>query len=99
MRKRRATWGEGDSKGETVDTRLTGKFSTGVVEHTVLFGVDWQKADWTGARGAMVNPADIDIFNPVYTDQISAEVQAKVEAGMQAVVNGDIDLTTMFQPQ
>lgn len=40
--KRRATWGEGDSKGETVDTRLTGKFSTGVVEHTVLFGVDWQ---------------------------------------------------------
>jgi basic membrane protein A len=39
------------------------------------------------------------IFNPVYTDQISAEVQAKVEAGMQAVVNGEIDLTTMFQPQ
>ena len=39
------------------------------------------------------------IFNPVYTDQITPEVQAKVEAGMQAVVNGDIDLTTMFKPQ
>ncbi|MCB0148376.1 MAG: BMP family ABC transporter substrate-binding protein, partial [Caldilineaceae bacterium] len=37
------------------------------------------------------------IFNPVYTDEISPEVQAKVEAGMQAVVNGEIDLTTMFK--
>ena len=39
------------------------------------------------------------IFNPVYTDEITPEVQAKVEAGMQAVVNGEIDLTTMFKEQ
>nr|WP_275584533.1 TonB-dependent siderophore receptor [Stenotrophomonas sp. NLF4-10] len=64
---RRATWGEGESKGKTVDTRLTGKFATGAVEHTVLLGVDWQRADWEGARGAMLNPASIDIFNPVYS--------------------------------
>ncbi len=39
------------------------------------------------------------IFNPVYTDQISPEVQAKVDAGMQAVVNGEVDLTTMFKQE
>lgn len=79
---RRATWGEGDSKGETVDTRLTGKFSTGVAEHTVLFGVDWQKADWTGARGGMVNPADIDIFNPVYTNYVPVTTSISYSGGI-----------------
>lgn len=68
--KRRAVWGEGDSAGKTADTRLTGKFATGAAEHTVLLGVDWQKADWSGARGAMLNPADIDIFNPVYGNYV-----------------------------
>lgn len=67
---RRATWGVGDSKGDTVDTRLVGKFSTGVVDHTLLFGVDWQRADWEAGRGAMASPRDIDIFQPVYTHYI-----------------------------
>lgn len=64
---RRAVWGDGDSRGYTVDTRLTGKFATGPLEHTLLTGIDWQKADWTGARAAMNNPGAIDIFNPVYS--------------------------------
>lgn len=64
--RRRATWGNGDSDGDTVDTRLQGKFNTGALAHTLLFGVDWQKADWEGARGTMVNPAPIDIFEPVH---------------------------------
>ncbi|MFT4257345.1 MAG: TonB-dependent siderophore receptor [Pseudoxanthomonas sp.] len=64
---RRATWGVGDSDGDTLDTRLTGKFATGALEHTLLFGVDWQRADWNAARGAMASPASIDIFDPVYT--------------------------------
>ncbi|MCP5471941.1 MAG: TonB-dependent siderophore receptor [Sinobacteraceae bacterium] len=64
---RRATWGEGDSDGDTIDTRLIGKFETGALAHTLLVGLDWQKADWNAARGAMANPASIDIFNPVYT--------------------------------
>ncbi len=37
------------------------------------------------------------IFKVSYTDQISAEVQAKVKAGMDKVVKGEIDLTTMFE--
>ncbi|MET0290451.1 MAG: TonB-dependent siderophore receptor [Pseudoxanthomonas sp.] len=64
---RRATWGTGDSDGDTVDTRLQGKFSTGALAHTVIVGGDWQKADWSGVRGIMRNPAAIDIFNPVYS--------------------------------
>lgn len=68
--KRRATWGEGDSQGDTIDTRVTGKFQTGSAEHTLLVGVDWQKADWDAARGAMRDPAPIDIFNPVYTGYV-----------------------------
>ncbi len=67
---RRATWGEGDSKGQTIDTRVTGKFATDAIAHTLLAGVDWQKADWDGGRGAMVNPAPIDIFDPVYTNYV-----------------------------
>lgn len=67
---RRATWGEGDSDGDTLDTRVQGHFTTGALEHTLLFGVDWQKADWEAGRGAMTNPAPIDIFNPVYTGYV-----------------------------
>ena len=80
--KRRATWGEGDSKGETVDTRLTGKFAIGATEHTLLFGVDWQKADWDGARGAMTNPADIDIFRPVYTGYVPVTTSIAYSGGI-----------------
>jgi iron complex outermembrane receptor protein len=80
--KRRATWGEGDSKGDTVDTRITGKFSTGAAEHTLLIGVDWQKADWTGARGAMLNPRDIDIFNPVYTNYVPVTTSISYSGGI-----------------
>ena len=80
--KRRATWGEGDSKGDTVDTRITGKFSTGAAEHTLLIGVDWQKADWTGARGAMVNPHDVDIFNPVYSSYVPVTTSISYSGGI-----------------
>ncbi|MGB3392277.1 MAG: TonB-dependent siderophore receptor [Stenotrophomonas sp.] len=84
--KRRATWGTGDSVGKTADTRLTGKFATGAVEHTVLLGVDWQKADWSGARGAMLNPADIDIFNPVYSNYLPVTTSITYFGGLNEQV-------------
>lgn len=84
--KRRATWGEGDSRGDTADTRLTGKFSTGAAEHTLLLGVDWQKADWTAARGTMGTTTDtptaIDIFNPVYSGYIPATTSISYSGGI-----------------
>ena len=63
---RRGVQGTGDSDGDTFDTRLQARFATGAVDHTVLLGWDWQRADWEGVRSAMSNPAAIDIFNPVY---------------------------------
>jgi len=84
--KRRATWGEGDSRGDTADTRLTGKFSTGAAEHTLLLGVDWQKADWSAARGAMGTATDtptaIDIFNPVYSGYIPTTTSIGYSGGI-----------------
>ncbi len=80
--KRRATWGEGDSQGETVDTHLIGKLLTGAAEHTLLLGVDWQKADWNGGRGAMRDPADIDIFNPVYSNYVPVTTSISYSGGI-----------------
>ena len=37
------------------------------------------------------------IFNPVYTDQISPEVQEKVAAGMEKAVNGEVDFAAIFK--
>lgn len=79
---RRATWGEGQSNGDTVDTRLQGKFSTGVLKHTLLLGMDWQKADWHGARGAMRDPAPIDIFAPVYTGYVPVTTRIGLTRGV-----------------
>jgi iron complex outermembrane receptor protein len=64
---RRATYGTGDSDGDTFDTRLQARFSTGDVDHVALLGWDWQRADWEGVRGAMSSPRPIDIFIPVYS--------------------------------
>lgn len=63
---RRGVQGTGDSDGDTFDTRLQARFSTGAVDHTLLLGWDWQRADWEGVRSAMSNPRAIDVFNPVY---------------------------------
>lgn len=74
---RRAVQGTGDSEGLTADTRLTGKFSTGPLEHTVLIGFDWQRAQWDGLRqSAKVSTTAIaiDVFNPVYTNYDFASV-------------------------
>ncbi|WP_313319843.1 TonB-dependent siderophore receptor [Stenotrophomonas sp.] len=64
---RRQVAGTGDADGTTLDTRLTGKFSTGAAEHTLLFGFDWQQGDYDNARLIYAPPASIDIFEPVHT--------------------------------
>ena len=63
---RRGVQGTGDSDGDTFDTRVQARFTTGAVDHTLLLGWDWQRADWEGVRSAMSNPRAIDVFNPVY---------------------------------
>ena len=39
------------------------------------------------------------IFNPIYTDAISPEIQAKVTAGMEAAAKGEVDFASMFAEQ
>lgn len=68
---RRAVQGVGDSEGLAADTRLTGKFSTGPLSHTLLAGFDWQRSQWDGLRQSakVSNTAiAIDVFDPVYTN-------------------------------
>jgi len=67
---RRGVMGTGDSDGDTFDTRLQARFTTGAVDHTVLLGWDWHRADWDGVRSAMSSPRPIDIFNPVYSNYV-----------------------------
>jgi len=67
---RRGVQGTGDSDGDTFDTRLQARFSTGGVDHVMLLGWDWQRAEWEGVRSAMSNPAPIDIFAPVYGNYV-----------------------------
>lgn len=82
---RRAIMALGDSDGQTIDTRLQGEFDTGALTHTVLLGVDWQKADWHGARIHMNNPPPIDIFNPVYSGYGPGNAVAQQESPAQGI--------------
>lgn len=64
---RRQVAGTGDADGDTVDSRLTARFDTGALDHTLLAGVDWARGDYDNARLVYANPASIDIFHPVHT--------------------------------
>jgi iron complex outermembrane recepter protein len=50
-------------------TNVVGKFSTGAIDHQLLFGVDLRRSNYTNVtlRGFQGTP--IDIFNPVYSSQ------------------------------
>ncbi len=78
---RRAVYGTGDSDGDTVDTRVQGKFATGSAQHTLLLGMDWQRADWEGQRGAMLDPAPINIFHPVYSGYFPVTTRINLSNG------------------
>ena len=79
---RRGVMGTGDSDGDTVDTRLQARLATGAVDHTVLLGWDWQRADWEGVRSAMSSPRPIDIFNPVYANYVPTVSSETPTAGV-----------------
>ncbi len=49
--------------------------------------------------GGKVHEAGINegIFKPVYTDAVSADIQARVNAGIEKAKNGEIDFNSMFK--
>ncbi|MBL1201292.1 MAG: TonB-dependent receptor [Nostoc sp. GBBB01] len=50
----------------TLTTNLVGKFSTGSIQHQLLFGVDWNRLENFSPRYIQRQAESIDIFNPVY---------------------------------
>lgn len=52
-------------RGITSDLQLQAEFDTGRLEHTALFGFDYQYATWTQIRDYGAAPS-IDFLNPVY---------------------------------
>jgi iron complex outermembrane receptor protein len=52
-------------RGLTLDNQLEKKFNTGAVQHTVLFGLDYQSLRHDQATGFGAAPS-IDLFDPVY---------------------------------
>jgi iron complex outermembrane recepter protein len=55
-------------KGVSVDNQLLGKLRHGKVEHTVLFGLDWSRNDFSRHQ-RFGGTAPIDIYTPVYGAQ------------------------------
>lgn len=65
--------GRGGSAGDTtinsfaVDNQLQGKFTTGILSHTMLFGIDYRNTTFRD-RADGYTTGKINIFNPVYTN-------------------------------
>lgn len=54
----------------TTDNQLQGDFTTGIVKHTVLAGLDYQNNVF-GQRGGIGAGPSIDVYNPVYGASIT----------------------------
>ncbi|WP_162275070.1 TonB-dependent siderophore receptor [Labrys sp. WJW] len=50
----------------TVDTNAQAKFDTGPLQHTALFGIDYQRTTLEQIYGFNWSVTPLDIFNPVY---------------------------------
>ncbi|MEM8604664.1 MAG: TonB-dependent receptor, partial [Cyanobacteria bacterium P01_H01_bin.121] len=60
-----------------VQTNVVGEFSTGSVDHTLLFGVDFNRTELTDfLRVDLINLRPINIFNPVYGTFNGVDVSA-----------------------
>ncbi|MDZ8227264.1 TonB-dependent siderophore receptor [Nostoc sp. ChiVER01] len=56
-----------NSDDYSLQTNVVGKFATGSIKHTLLFGVDLNRNNSTSfARSNFSNPVSINVFNPVY---------------------------------
>ncbi|MEM7061871.1 MAG: TonB-dependent receptor [Cyanobacteria bacterium P01_B01_bin.77] len=61
------TTGDSESKNYQLQTDLVAEFSTGSVDHQLVFGVDLERSEENGeSRFDIRNPVFINIFDPVY---------------------------------
>ena len=65
--------GTEDSETYSWQNSLTGKFTTGAVEHQLLFGIDWITQDSIGTSTAF-NDFSLDVFDPDFDVAFEEEV-------------------------
>lgn len=51
---------------DLLDTQVEGKFRTGSLDHTLLVGLDGQRAKTEQSRGSATSTSTIDVYAPVY---------------------------------
>ncbi|PIG94171.1 TonB-dependent siderophore receptor [Gloeocapsopsis sp. IPPAS B-1203] len=79
----RITYGsEGDSRIYNLTTDISGRFSTGFIEHQLLFGVNLSRFDNFNNFGIdLAELAPLDIYNPVYSQPIVGRIDTVYEDG------------------
>jgi iron complex outermembrane recepter protein len=50
-----------------IDNQFEGRFTTGILSHTTLFGIDYRRTSFKDT-GASYSTGKLDVFNPVYTN-------------------------------
>lgn len=58
---------ESDIGSFALDNQLQAKFSTGILQHTALFGIDYRNTSFTDI-GTAYNTLPINVFSPVYAN-------------------------------
>ncbi|NJK51480.1 TonB-dependent siderophore receptor, partial [Candidatus Gracilibacteria bacterium] len=61
-------------------TNVVGKFSTGSIDHQLLFGVDLRRADFSLINSGSFRVTPLDLFNPVYNSQRFELIDPPVES-------------------
>jgi iron complex outermembrane receptor protein len=67
--------GDRDARERIFDlfTNMVGQFSTGAIEHQLLFGVDLRRSNFSNISPGFFRGTPLDIFNPVYSSQTFEE--------------------------
>jgi iron complex outermembrane recepter protein len=56
-----------DAEDYSLQTNIVGKFATGSIQHTLLFGVDYNHSNSNSfATATFFTPSEINVFDPVY---------------------------------
>lgn len=77
-----------------LDNQMQAKFTTGALEHTALFGLDYQKLRFSNKEWDVDNAGTLNLYNPVYSAiNTSGRYLAKDKADHLA------DIGTYFQDQ
>ncbi|MFW9261423.1 TonB-dependent siderophore receptor [Nostoc sp. CALU 546] len=81
--RRSASEGSSENKNYAMTTNLIGKFSTGSIQHQLLFGFDLNRFDNFNPPIDEFEAASIDIFNPIYGQPRGVQVPSSFAVRQQ----------------